>query len=1857
MGIALPQLAPASEDRVSGAQVIDGALKFNGRSGSHTYGHLRRTSSGASGGGTFTISWWAKRGSMRGDWQYMIGGDNGSLWGVGFVGTSGQYDSLTLFNGSHQYSSARFRDNSAWYHIVLVVNANYGPKLWVNGEAQSNTNTTSSWNLNNTMYIGKWVDSGTPHSFDGYLAQYTCIDGLELGPSYFAYTDPLTGVWRPKKFVAEGTTVNDGTDWGTSSESGSGTVNNKSNIFDADPTTAGGSTGANTDITLTLPKSIRVKKSVRIYANQNGTAKINNEDAVTTTSGGAKWITIFDGTTDFSSITLTSTGGDTCDIRAIEVDGVMLESNATQNLAFGNSGFYLPLDGNTPIGEDLSGNNNDWTPKGFGGSTDITKATGARPILNTVNGGTSAAPGVLGSDVSATFTTTSASNVGGKYVFENEGTQPTFSFIRGATYTFDWSASSGHPLRFSTTTQEGGGTATLYSNGVDVTGNVTTITVPHDAPDTLYYYCNVHAGMGNSISVTTDETKADPYAWKCTVAMPLINYANGTKADFSHDLNCTTAIKSTDYDAITEFANPGGMFYDKVARFVGDGSNDRVRIPSGSFAMGTGDFTIEFWGHFTATGDQGNRNARILTPQSESGSYFQFLSSTSSAKVQFKFNGGGDSDIAIPNNECIDRTRHYVYQRTGTTGQLIVDGVLYDTGTDNVDYPDVSYQIGRYDSSNGGASLYMSDLRVYTGIQKYSTAGKSIGDQLFIPASTSPDILPDTPSGFAIKSKLKKNTDGAVSISRSSDGYLQVPASTNFRLDGQYCIEFFLKLTEYSNDSVYVRTFVLDGPTGDGGSTNIHLNVNPSSGAMLLWSGSSELISANLHVTGDWHHICLTRDSSNKTRLFVDGVLSGSATVTTDYDINSGSPRPRLGALGNTGGTSGYYSNWRIIKGSIPTEYQTSTTTNGKRAFSPPTEALTTTSQGATASDVKLLTCQTPTTYQIAAVAPLVSGVNSGTVWSNSITSDSLFRSGFPAADAFNETTKSNTNQCTATPQQQSQGFTFTFGEGVPFTTLQMQCDPNGSSGARVKANGVDITSQLTSGSLTNTTITGVTSPLTSLSLVSRNGDAGYLGSVTIDGTMLVDPLAPEGNAVTTNFNPFNTDINAVRGQEGAYATLDPLDHRLFTNGPSYVLSDGNLTCDVTGGNANASKSRGLFSSNMDIPLGKKIYCEFYHQYMYNDDYALGITSQLVRGYYETGGNVKPGAYMLRSNGIFYSPIEQLGSSTARSFVTGDLIGMAVDLESAYRTITWYKNGIEIYKYQIDIDQGPFKFSAGTDPGSNVATYKIHVNFGQKPFKYTPPEGFQALTSSIIKPDIALPHPDKFVKATTYVGSNAVRDINVGFKPDLIWIKDRDDSNNHNNNLIDSVNGAPNLWMSDNPTALVTNSTDGLTAITSNGFTLGANTAGTQSYELNKDGNGYIAWTWKAGGNEGTFNIDDADMGSAANAKMSIGSLNDVAFNKASLWRNNWTASGDGFGSNPVSQIFDATLSNFCNNNTGGQIVTWDMTSYSLSGRFRVRCSGTAYYIYVNGRYRARPPATGDWIDFGNIDDINELQFAGSTYNTNTNLGSAGINIYEIEVDGKTLIDSDVSINSPTIAATACSVGTKQGFSIIKYTGGGTGSANSDSNKGVPHGLGEAPDFVIGKNLNSTNAPMVYHSGLPLGTMNLSALTGNDASSFIWAKRRPSKHEVFLGNNPEINGNNPYILYCWHNIPGLQKFGAYDGISSSNGTVIDLGFRPRIILLKRYSSDHANAGWHWYDTARDTVNPAYNFILADKPYTERRAANNSSHVSTYYVDFLSNGFKLRHNSTNLNDGSVKYLYAAWAEAPTFNLYGAQSNAR
>ena len=86
--------------------------------------------------------------------------------------------------------------------------------------------------------------------------------------------------------------------------------------------------------------------------------------------------------------------------------------------------------------------------------------------------------------------------------------QPEVGLYRGFTYTFDQSASSNspHPFRLSTTSDGTHGGGSQYTDGVTYTGTqgsngLLTFTVPLDAPDTLYYYCQNPAGMGGTVQI------------------------------------------------------------------------------------------------------------------------------------------------------------------------------------------------------------------------------------------------------------------------------------------------------------------------------------------------------------------------------------------------------------------------------------------------------------------------------------------------------------------------------------------------------------------------------------------------------------------------------------------------------------------------------------------------------------------------------------------------------------------------------------------------------------------------------------------------------------------------------------------------------------------------------------------------------------------------------------------------------------------------------------------------------------------------------------------------------------------------------------------------------------------------------------------------------------------------------------------------------------------------------------------------------------------------------------------------------------------------------------------------------------
>ena len=106
-----------------------------------------------------------------------------------------------------------------------------------------------------------------------------------------------------------------------------------------------------------------------------------------------------------------------------------------------------------------------------------------------------------------TYTVTVASYLGANYFYIDGSRAATLSLTEGETYRFDQSdgTNSGHPLRFSTTSNGTHGGGSEYTTGVTTNGTpgssgaYTQITVAVGAP-TLYYYCTNHSGMGGTIN-------------------------------------------------------------------------------------------------------------------------------------------------------------------------------------------------------------------------------------------------------------------------------------------------------------------------------------------------------------------------------------------------------------------------------------------------------------------------------------------------------------------------------------------------------------------------------------------------------------------------------------------------------------------------------------------------------------------------------------------------------------------------------------------------------------------------------------------------------------------------------------------------------------------------------------------------------------------------------------------------------------------------------------------------------------------------------------------------------------------------------------------------------------------------------------------------------------------------------------------------------------------------------------------------------------------------------------------------------------------------------------------------------------
>ncbi len=190
--------------------------------------------------------------------------------------------------------------------------------------------------------------------------------------------------------------------------------------------------------------------------------------------------------------------------------------------------------------------------------------------------------------------------------------------------------------------------------------------------------------------------------------------------------------------------------------------------------------------------------------------------------------------------------------------------------------------------------------------------------------------------------------NAAVSSDMDGSDYLKVANHADFNFNGDFTVEGWFKINNWTGLSGIVglwqysnnrKSWGIQTDSSEGNALKFYISDNGSTSTLVASGGKI--------YKKRWYHFAATR-SHHTFRLFVNGELVGSGTNSNACYSNT-QDAVNIGAISNTTDyiAEGQFSNIRITKGQAL--YTTS--------FIPSTTPLTTTSQGATASNVKLLCC------------------------------------------------------------------------------------------------------------------------------------------------------------------------------------------------------------------------------------------------------------------------------------------------------------------------------------------------------------------------------------------------------------------------------------------------------------------------------------------------------------------------------------------------------------------------------------------------------------------------------------------------------------------------------------------------------------------------------------------------------------------------------------------------------------------------------------------------------------------------------------------------------------------------------------
>ena len=328
-------------------------------------------------------------------------------------------------------------------------------------------------------------------------------------------------------------------------------------------------------------------------------------------------------------------------------------------------------------------------------------------------------------------------------------------------------------------------------------------------------------------------------------------------------------------------------------------------------------------------------------------------------------------------------------------------------------------------------------------------------------------------------------------------------------------------------------------------------------------------------------------------------------------------------------------------------------------------------------------------------------------------------------------------------------------------------------------------------------------------------------------------------DSTATTYDLMKDTPSLVDENAGNFCTLNPLD----TTNSATAPTNGNLTAPT---NVGAYRRIG---STIQLPRSGKWYFETHcDSFSSFPTFAVGLAQ---KPFDTTGGN----------------SVGTLSTEWGYNGQSGTLVNNNTAISSGVNTVT--TNDIMQIAYDGSTGkvwfgknntwQGAGSPNPATDTAPNyTGVYDVFpvviqnwaamsINFGQRPFAYTPPTGFKKLNTFNL-PDSTIEDGSDYFNTVLYTGNGGAQAITgVGFTPSFIWAKSR--SNAYDNLLVDAVRGG-GFGLKSNTTGAELAS-GWVSSFNSDGFTYNVGGA----TPANANGATYVAWNWKANGS-GVSNTD-----------------------------------------------------------------------------------------------------------------------------------------------------------------------------------------------------------------------------------------------------------------------------------------------------------------------------------------------------------------------------------------------------------------